>query len=136
MKLDNNKNKGNAGLAIAIAYFGANGYTVSIPLNDTQDYDLVVDLDGNLKTVQVKTCNFLTNGTYQCQLRTISGTSRRVIKTVKDTNVDLLFCLTGDGTLYLIPISELNNRTTIQLTKEKSKYSNSSFDSSLYIVKI
>lgn len=45
MLIENNKQKGNAGMALAIAYFGANGYTVSIPLNDTQWYDLVVEKD-------------------------------------------------------------------------------------------
>lgn len=39
---------------MAIAYFSTNGYTVSIPLNDTQDYDLVVEKDNILQTVQVK----------------------------------------------------------------------------------
>ena len=43
MKFDNNKEKGNSGLGMAIAYFSTRGYTVSIPLNDTQDYDLVIE---------------------------------------------------------------------------------------------
>ena len=54
MKFNSNKEKGNTGLGIAIAYYSANGYTVSIPLNDTQDYDLIVDKDNILKKVQVK----------------------------------------------------------------------------------
>ena len=45
MKFNSNKEKGNTGLGIAIAYYSANGYTVSIPLNDTQDYDFIVDKD-------------------------------------------------------------------------------------------
>ncbi len=36
MKFKTNKEKGNSSLGIAIAYFSTNGYTVSIPLNDTQ----------------------------------------------------------------------------------------------------
>lgn len=43
MKFDSNKEKGNSGLGMAIAYFSTRGYTVSIPLNDTQDYDLVIE---------------------------------------------------------------------------------------------
>ena len=43
MIFKSNKEKGNAGLGIALAYYSTNGYTVSIPLNDTQDYDLIVD---------------------------------------------------------------------------------------------
>jgi len=39
MNFSTNKEKGNSGLEIAIAYFSMNGYT---PLNDTQDYDLII----------------------------------------------------------------------------------------------
>lgn len=39
---------------MAIAYFTSNDYTVSIPLNDTQDYDLIIEKNNVLKTVQVK----------------------------------------------------------------------------------
>jgi len=35
MLFETNKDKGRAGISAAIAYFGMNGYTVSIPLNDT-----------------------------------------------------------------------------------------------------
>lgn len=38
-----NKEKGRIGLITVIPYFGLNGYTISIPLNDTQWYDLVVE---------------------------------------------------------------------------------------------
>ena len=54
MNFKTNKEKGNSGLGMAIAYFTTNGYVVSIPLNDTQDYDLVIEKDGDLKTVQAK----------------------------------------------------------------------------------
>ena len=45
MNFITNKEKGNTGLGIAIAYYTSNGYIVSIPLNDTQDYDLIVEKD-------------------------------------------------------------------------------------------
>lgn len=51
MNFNTNKEKGISGLGIAIAYFSTNGYTVSIPLNDTQDYDLV---DVKLETEIIK----------------------------------------------------------------------------------
>ena len=51
MQLLNNKDKGRAGLSLAIAYFGTNGYTVSVPLNDTQWYDLIIEKDNNIETV-------------------------------------------------------------------------------------
>ena len=54
MIFNTNKEKGNSSLGIAIAYYSSNGYTVSIPLNDTQDYDLIIDKNNVLKKVQVK----------------------------------------------------------------------------------
>lgn len=35
MLLETNKDKGRAGLSLAIAYYGTQGYTISLPLNDT-----------------------------------------------------------------------------------------------------
>ena len=54
LTLENRKDKGRAGLSVAIAYFGCNGYTVSTPLNDTQKYDLVIEKDGIFQSVQCK----------------------------------------------------------------------------------
>ena len=45
MLIETNKEKRNAGLGVSIAYFSSNGYVVSIPLNDTQDYDLIIEKD-------------------------------------------------------------------------------------------
>lgn len=124
MVLNSRKEIGNAALSMAIAYFGSNGYVVSVPLNDTQDYDLVVDKDGKLQKVQVKGTNRRgTGNAYTIGLRTISGTTRQAYKTVIDTDVDLLFCLCGDGTMYLIPKEDVANRCEINLSKEKNKYS-------------
>ena len=60
MNFKTNKEKGNTSLGIAIAYYSSNGYTVSIPLNDTQDYDLIVDKNSILKKVQVKSTSCIT----------------------------------------------------------------------------
>ena len=54
MILETNKDKGRAGLSLAIAYYGTQGYTISLPLNDTQWYDLIVEKDGIFQTVQCK----------------------------------------------------------------------------------
>lgn len=43
MLFETNKDKGRAGMSLGIAYFGCNGYTVNIPLNDTQWYDFVIE---------------------------------------------------------------------------------------------
>lgn len=137
MLLETNKNIGNAGLSMAIAYFGSNGYTVSLPLNDTQDYDLIVDKDDALLKVQCKATNRKKeNGSYELSLVSRGGTRGTTYKTVIDTNIDLLFALRGDGIMYVIPKGDIKNTKSINLSTEKNKYANKdTLDSSKYIVK-
>ena len=72
MRFETNKEKGNSSLGIAIAYFSTNGYTVSIPLNDTQDYDLVVEKESKVYSIQVKSTGCKTKyGNYQVALKAV-----------------------------------------------------------------
>ena len=78
MYFHTNKQKGNTSLAIAIAYYVSNGYTISVPLNDTQDYDLIIDKANHLKKVQVKSTSCKTKyGTYQVSLKSCGGSNRK-----------------------------------------------------------
>lgn len=118
-----NKQKGNTSLGIAIAYFTSNGYTVSIPLNDTQDYDLIVEKNSILKTVQVKSsgCKNKSNH-YQVALKSCGGTKGVTYKTFKETSVDLLFIFLACSSMYLIPSNKINNLSTITLSDKYLKY--------------
>ena len=123
MKFNTNKEKGNTGLGIAIAYYSANGYTVSIPLNDTQDYDLIVDKDNKLKRVQVKATSCKTKyGIYQVALKSCGGTKGETYKTVVDTNIDEVFIVTDKLDIYNIPIEKINNKSTINLCSKYREY--------------
>jgi len=111
MNFQTNKEKWNSGLGIAIAHYTSNGYTVSIPLNDTQDYDLIVDKDNILKKVQIKSTSCKTKyGNYQVALKSCGGTKAKTYKTVIETNVDELFILTENMNMYIIPIKEIKNK--------------------------
>lgn len=116
MLFDTNKHRGNAGLSYAIAYFGCNGYTVSVPLNDTQDYDLIVDDGTSLKRVQVKaTSQVDSKGEYSVSLRSFGGTAGIAYKNVRDTDVDLLFVLCSNLDAYLIPKEAITQRNELKL---------------------
>lgn len=41
-------------MCYAIAYYSKLGWTISIPVTDSQDYDLIVDTGTKLLKVQVK----------------------------------------------------------------------------------
>ena len=118
-----NKQRGNCGLGIAIGYFSTNGYTVSIPLNDTQDYDLLIDKDNDIKRVQVKYTTCKTKyGNYQVALKSCGGTKGNTYKTVIDTNVDYVFIASDQLDIYLIPKSEINNKSTLNLCDKYKEY--------------
>lgn len=109
MYFSTNKEKGRTSLGIAIAYFSMNGYTVSIPLNDTQDYDLIVEKDGKLETIQVKSTDCKTKyGVYQVALKSCGGTKGQTYKTVIDTKVDKLFIATKELEIYLFAKLRIN----------------------------
>lgn len=137
MIFDTNKQRGNAGLSYAIAYFGCNGYTVSVPLNDTQDYDLVVDDGVSLKKVQVKATSQIDRGEYVVSLRSCGGTKGVAYKNVKDTDIDLLFVLCSNMDAYLIPKDVLTQSSELklkQVTAKRNQYQG--FDASAYKVHI
>ena len=50
----NRKQTGRIGLTMAINYFTLQGYTISLPINDTQWYDLIIEKDNKFLTVQCK----------------------------------------------------------------------------------
>lgn len=115
--------QGNLGLSKAIHYFISNKYCVSIPLNDTQGYDLVVEKDGVLNRVQVKTSRGRTSaGSFTVQLRNTGGASNR--KTNFDnTRQDLLFVYTADEEMYLIPSQEITSINSINVRPKDNPYS-------------
>ena len=105
MLFETNRDKGRAGMAMAIAYFGANGYTVNVPLNDTQWYDLVIEKDGKFKTVQCKATGSTDN---TISLRNTGGTKGSAYDNVLNhSGLDKLFCVDINGNMYVIPMSEV-----------------------------
>lgn len=122
MIYSNNKERGNAGLALAIAYYGANGYCVSLPLNDTQNYDIIVDLGGVLSKVQVKFTSFIEGKNYQVSLKSSGGTKGVIYKTLIDTDVDTLFVVCADKSLYEIPVKEIKNTSSLNMSDRVIQY--------------
>lgn len=122
----NTKKQSDAGVGLAIAYFTMLGLTVSIPLTDSQDYDLVVEIDGVLKKVQVKTTNMQeSSGSYAVSLRILGGNAKAnfVSKHNSEMVYDLLFVVTGDGSKYLIPRETLAHlKSAIVLGKKYDHY--------------
>lgn len=132
MILDN-KALGRKGLICGISYFGMNGYTISIPLNDTQWYDLIVEKDGKFQTVQ---CKFTDSKDNRIPFRSCGGTDGHVYDNILNHPLDLLFCANEEH-WYLIPMEDIRksgNKNSIVLKTSKNK-NNRGFNTCEYLVK-
>lgn len=115
--------QGNIGLGQAIAYYTLNGIPVMIPLNDTQKYDLVIDINNNLHRVSVKTTQYKENDNFVVQLKNSGGGSKgSVIRKFDNTTCDMIFVYTKDGDMYEIPSIDITATSSITLCKKYDKY--------------
>jgi len=123
----NTKKQGDVGLGICISHFCSLGYTVSIPLTDSQDYDLIVEFpELGLQKVQVKTTNSKSpRGKYVVGLRITGGNSKSNFVNKLNTEIlyDQLFILTADGDKYLISKDIIkDNKNSINLGESYLQY--------------
>ena len=126
----NSKKQGDVGMCYAIAYYSRLGWTVSIPITDSQDYDLSVEnTDNNILKVQVKTSRYLTEGgTYQVSLKTCGGNkSGQTIKKMDKNYIDLVFVLVDDGSCYSIPTEKIESSGSMNLGDKYSEFKVSLF---------
>lgn len=116
--------QGNIGLGKAIEYFTSQAIPVSIPLNDTQKYDLVVDIDSKLFRVSIKTSNGRNkNGTYNVTLKNSGGSSgKSMIRPFDNKTCDYLFIYTGDDKTYLIPSEKVTATSSIVVGNKYTEY--------------
>ena len=114
----NTHSKGNIGLGRAIKHFTSQGLVVSIPLTDSQPYDLVVDKDGSLLKVQVK---YTTSN--EVGLRTIDSSQARIKVTKFDnTKVDILFIATHDGIDIELDAKQIECKSSLSIKKYRPVY--------------
>lgn len=115
----NSRKQGDVGTAFAIAYFVSKGYTVSLPISDSQPYDLIIETKGKCQRVQAKTC-FKRNkfGSYEVQLRTVSNTrgKKLTVRKLSKKNFELMYVVDGVGNHYLIPSAAVHDRNSITTT--------------------
>lgn len=130
-----NKEIGRIGLSMAINYFTIQGYVVSLPLNDTQWYDMIVEKDNIFYTVQ---CKATMTQESEIVLQSKGGTNGQVYDSILNhPNLDYIFCVNKDLDCWLIPfqaIKDSGNTKAIRLRKELSKYSNPKLDTTKYYV--
>lgn len=119
---------------MAINYFTCQGYTISLPINDTQWYDLVVEKDGKFYTVQ---CKATQSESGDIDFRSTGGTNGGVYDNLLNhSELDYLFCVNKDLNMWLIPIKDIQqNRRSIRLRTEPNA-NNQGFQTYKYRVQI
>lgn len=128
----NRKQIGRIGLSMAINYFTLQGYTVSLPMNDTQWYDIVIEKDGKFETVQCKATQTKED---KIDFRSTGGTKGEVYDNLLNhSELDYLFCVNKDLNMWLIPIKDITTTKQITLRTEPNK-NNQGFQTYKYRVR-
>jgi PD-(D/E)XK endonuclease len=100
-----------AGSLLAAAWFALCGYAVSWPLEPVR-YDLVVQRDGELLRVQVKTASVRAGDSWQVWL----STTGRMRATYDPEDIDLFFVIDGELSYYAIPVNVVGGLHAITLS--------------------
>lgn len=121
--LQNSFLQGNVGIGHAIQYFTKKGYIVLNPLNDSQKYDLVVDMEDGLKKIQVKTTYHKSaSDTYDVSLRTNSKSKTTPYHFFTKDDADFLFVVTANEEKWIIPSDEITVKRSLSLNNTLDKY--------------
>ena len=116
--------QGNIGLGKAIEYFTSHEIPISIPLNDTQKYDLIIDENGKLSRVSVKTSRYMNSQTsYTVLLKNCGGSSgKSKIRPFDNKSCDYVFILTGNDRMYLIPSNKILAKNAVTVGNKYTEF--------------
>ena len=132
-----NREIGRIGLSMAINYFTIQGYTISLPLNDTQWYDMVVEKDNQFYTVQCK-ATMTEDGAIS--LKSCGGTNGAAYDSILNhPELDYLFCVNKDFECWLIPVADIiaaGNTKEIKLRATLALNAHPKLDTTIYRVQI
>jgi hypothetical protein len=122
----NSKKQGDAGLGQAIAYFTMKGYDIALPLTDSADWDLIVEMEDGLKRVQVKTSSQISKTgvmMFNCDVKGGNQSFNKPAKTIQQQQWEFIFLhhlVTNKQAL--IPKEVLVTKGQINLGSSQCKY--------------
>lgn len=120
---------------MAINYFTIMGYTISLPMNDTQWYDMVIEKNGQFYTVQ---CKATATKDKTIDFRSTGGTNGSEYDNILNhPELDYLFCVDNEFNMWNIPMKDIlqSNNKQIRLRIEPNK-NNQGFQTYQYRVQI
>ena len=114
----NTRQQGDIGEGSAIQWLTQHGYHVAVPFGHSPDWDLLIERDGRLASVQVKTCTRRApTGNWHVMLCTRGGNQSwsGTTKLFDPARADYLFVHVGDGRRWCMPTKVVKGRTSITL---------------------
>lgn len=120
--------KGEAGEVIVISEASRRGYSVSLPLSKNLKYDLVVERNGKLEKIQVKTTSPNKDGALHVPMKTCiydktfgTNNRNRTIK-YKEGDFDWLVVVNAlDNSCYFVPAIEVTGMAQFNLRLKPAK---------------
>lgn len=102
-------------------WFGRQGARVFVPVTHSPDYDLVVERNGVLERVQVKTSAQIVGGRHVVTICTRGGNQswNRITSRFEASRCDLLFVLVCSGRRWCIPSGCVEGSTAIVVSCPK-----------------
>ena len=114
------KQKGNLTELQCLTAFYQEGCHVSLPYGENSRYDMIVDVNGTLVRVQVKTSSLAGEGAinFSCRSSHVNSTG---VKNVRYSAQEIdYFATFWDGQCYLVPVSECSTEKTLRFVPPKS----------------
>lgn len=114
----NTKKIGNMGEALALSKFISLGLPVYLPFGDNEKADLVVEFNGKLNKVQVKSTNEVKDGCYKIDLRNCKNHTCCVNprQTYSPDEIDyFVTCCIPRNTVCIFKVDDLLGKNTIKL---------------------
>lgn len=117
--------KGNIGLTKAIADLTEKEISVSLPISESEKYDLIAEKNNICKTVQIRYCS-IHNGVLPIKLKSVwSNGQGYQVRNREKADFDMLGVYCPDTKLlYYIPSDEFNCKNTLTLRIEPSDKKN------------
>ena len=114
------KQKGNLTELQCLTAFYEQGCHVSLPYGENSRYDMIVDVNGKLIRVQVKTSSLKGEGAivFSCRSSHVNSTG---VKNIRYSAQEIdYFATFWEGQCYLVPISECSTEKTLRFIPPRS----------------
>lgn len=109
--------QGSIGMSAAIYKLTEMGYRVAIPLVDNQEYDLIVDIEGDLAKVEVKSTSVKqSSGSWSVQIKKVRpNKTENTITGFDNSLVDYMFVYTTEGDCFFIPAEDIDTKNQLSV---------------------